>query len=552
MGQKTSLFEELKQRNVFRIGAMYLVAGWILLQFGEVMIDIMALPLWMGRALVVLLALGFPFVVLLAWVFDVSTRGLIRAESDDASEIDRSKASRVIDMSIMVVLVIGIGVSFYFLQPKVAQTINRDEIVEYDSTHPKDSAGAARQHGQYLLIGNLVDFTGASGKSGQSYGQAIIDSSNWINENGGINGQLIDLDTVETSYLVRRAINAYRKWQTQDILAIQGWGTQIGLALKDEISKDEIPYFSASYAAAFADPTGKAGREVAPYNFFYGPSYSDACRGLVQWAEADWNSRSSADNSAIRAPRFVHMGDNHPYADAPKDACAEYARELGFEILKPIVFSLIPGDFSAQCALLKRRSADYVFLANQDKSVAALLEQCHAMDITVQYMANIWGFDESVMQSAGEAANGVVWVMGAAAWHDSPTGMYTVREISKMSDPEETKYRSVHYMRGVCSMFYLKEAMERAGQSGIINGAAIKTAMYVDENWVPEGLNGVCLPATWKADDHRGVTKVLVYQASVSGDTQSTSIFELMNSGQISMDRVFEAEIPRRPEWLGY
>ena len=167
-------------------------------------------------------------------------------------------------------------------------------------------------------------------------------------------------------------------------------------------------------------------------------------------------------------------------------------------------------------------------------------------------MANIWGFDESVMQSAGEAANGVVWVMGAAAWHDSPTGMYTVREISKMSDPEETKYRSVHYMRGVCSMFYLKEAMERAGQSGIINGAAIKTAMYVDENWVPEGLNGVCLPATWKADDHRGVTKVLVYQASVSGDTQSTSIFELMNSGQISMDRVFEAEIPRRPEWLGY
>ena len=74
MGQKTSIFEQLKQRNVFRVGAMYLVAGWILLQFGEVMIEIMALPLWIGRALVVLLALGFPFVVLLAWVFDVSTQ----------------------------------------------------------------------------------------------------------------------------------------------------------------------------------------------------------------------------------------------------------------------------------------------------------------------------------------------------------------------------------------------------------------------------------------------------------------------------------------------
>ena len=178
MGQKNSLFEELKQRNVFRVGAMYLVAGWIVLQFGEVMIDIMELPPWIGRALVVLLSLGFPFVVLLAWVFDVSTRGLIRSDNDDVSELDRFKASRFIDTSIMVVLVIGLGISFYFLQPKIAQTINRDEIVEYDSTESEDRAGTARRQGQYLLIGNLVDFTGTSGKSGQSYGQAIIDSAN--------------------------------------------------------------------------------------------------------------------------------------------------------------------------------------------------------------------------------------------------------------------------------------------------------------------------------------------------------------------------------------
>ena len=552
MGQKTSIFEQLKQRNVFRVGAMYLVAGWILLQFGEVMIEIMALPLWIGRALVVLLALGFPFVVLLAWVFDVSTQGLVRADNDDVSELERFKASRIIDTSIMVVLVIGLGISIYFLQPKIAQTISGDEAVKLNTLQPEQLTGITDQQRQYLLIGNLVDFTGTSAISGQSYGQAIIDAANWINENGGINGQLIDLDTVETSYLARRAINAYKKWQIQDVLAIQGWGTQIGLALKDEISKDQTPYFSASYAAELSDPTGKAGREVSPYNFFYGPSYSDACRGLVQWADTDWKNRNSVNNPLTRAPRYVHMGDNHPYADAPKDACAEYARELGFEVLKPIVFSLIPGDFSAQCDLLKRSSADYAFLANLDRSVAALLEQCHAMDVKVQYMANIWGFDENVMQSAGEAANGVVWVMGAAAWQDSPKGMYTIREISKMSDPVGKKYRSVHYMRGVCSMFYLKEAMELAGQTGPINGETIKAAMYAIENWVPEGLNGVCLPATWKADDHRGVTKVLVYQASVNGDTGSASISELMKAGRISMDRVFEAEIQRRPEWLGY
>jgi len=228
MGQKTSIFEQLKQRNVFRVGAMYLVAGWILLQFGEVMIEIMALPLWIGRALVVLLALGFPFVVLLAWVFDVSTQGLVRADNDDVSELERFKASRIIDTSIMVVLVIGLGISVYFLQPKIAQTISGDEAVKLNTLQPEQLTGITDQQRQYLLIGNLVDFTGTSAISGQSYGQAIIDAANWINENGGINGQLIDLDTVETSYLARRAINAYKKWQIQDVLAIQGWGTQIG------------------------------------------------------------------------------------------------------------------------------------------------------------------------------------------------------------------------------------------------------------------------------------------------------------------------------------
>ena len=101
-------------------------------------------------------------------------------------------------------------------------------------------------------------------------------------------------------------------------------------------------------------------------------------------------------------------------------------------------------------------------------------------------------------------------------------------------------------------MFYLKEAMERAGQTGKISGPTIKAAMYAAENWVPQGLNGVCLPASWKPDDHRGITRVLVYQANVKGDTQNTSITKLMNSGKISMSRVFDADIPRRPEWLGY
>jgi branched-chain amino acid transport system substrate-binding protein len=166
-------------------------------------------------------------------------------------------------------------------------------------------------------------------------------------------------------------------------------------------------------------------------------------------------------------------------------------------------------------------------------------------------MANIWGYDENVMKTAGVAANGVVWVMGAAKWGDEVPGMYTVREISKMSDPTGRKYRAVHYMRGVCSMFYLKEAMEWADKNGGLTGPNIKEAMYQKQDWVPVGLDGICSPATWTAEDHRGVNRVLIYRGHVNGRTTEAEVQELIETGVIALERIKSIDIPRRPEWLG-
>ncbi|MDG2276337.1 MAG: hypothetical protein P8L31_00135 [Pseudomonadales bacterium] len=62
---------------------MYLIASWVLLQFGETVIDLMELPNWFGRALIVLLLLGFPFVILFVWVFDTTTRELSSAVNEN-------------------------------------------------------------------------------------------------------------------------------------------------------------------------------------------------------------------------------------------------------------------------------------------------------------------------------------------------------------------------------------------------------------------------------------------------------------------------------------
>jgi branched-chain amino acid transport system substrate-binding protein len=341
---------------------------------------------------------------------------------------------------------------------------------------------------QGIPIGHLADFSGPTADVGGPYGQGVADTIAYINRQGGIGGRKLDHETVDYSYQVPRAISTYKNWSGK-VVAIQGWGTADTEALVGFITKDRIPYFSASYAATLTDPAGgsKADKPT-PYNFFYGPSYSDAARGLVQWAAGDWKSKSGKGK-----PRYVHMGANHPYPNSPKAAAEEYAQQLGFEVLPPIQFPLTPGDFTAQCLTLKQSGANYAYLGNTAGSNISILKACQTVGVQVQFLGNVWGMDENAMKAAGSAANNVVFpVRTSAIWTDKVPGIAMMKEISKGSDPSGNAYRATHYLAGVCSTLYMKEAMEWAAANGGITGENIKKGMYAKANWTPKGTEGVC------------------------------------------------------------
>lgn len=387
-----------------------------------------------------------------------------------------------------------------------------------------------------IVIGHLADYTGPTSDVGKPYGQGVADALAYINKSGGIAGRPLKFETVDYSYNAPRAIATYKKWTgTDKIVAAQGWGTADTEALVGFVANDQIPFYSASYSGHLTDPAGKGskGSKAAPYNFFYGPSYTDGCRALVQWAAAD------AKKKAVAQPKFVHMGDNHPYPNAPKEGCGEYAKEMGFQVMPPIQYSLKPGDFKAQCLSLKDSGAHYAFLANTGGSTISLLKSCQTVGVGTQFLGNVWAMDENALNAAADAADGVMFVVGGADWKSDAPGMKTVREISKMSDPGGNEYRAVHYMRGVCSVYYMRDAMAAAAKAGGITGPNIKAAMEKMKDHVPAELQGVCIPSTWTAEDHRGTTKVFIYRANAKG-------------GQLSISKAGDAEIPRKPEWLGW
>ena len=406
---------------------------------------------------------------------------------------------------------------------------------------------ATTAHAQ-VSIGQLADYSGATADVGVPYGQGAADAFGWVNQKGGVNGTKVNVDTVDYGYQVPRAVAQYKKWVGEKVAAILGWGTADTEALTGFVAQDQIPYVSASYAAALTDPTGKSNKaKPAPYNFFYGPSYSDALRGMLTWAAQDWKAKGKPGQ-----PKFVHMGANHPYPNAPKEAGEAIAKELGFEVLPPVQFALTPGDYTAQCLTLKSSGANYAYLGNTAGSNISVLKACKNAGVDVQFLGNVWGMDENAAKAAGAAADGVVFPLRTAvAWGGNAPGMKTFMEISKMSDAAGTTYRPVHYIAGVCTALYMKEAVEWAAKNGGATGENVKKGFYQKKDWVPAGGEGICNPSTFTETDHRGTLKVDLYRMKVAGATDAP-LNDLVKNGGIKMDKVKTIDLPRKPEWLGW
>ena len=93
---------EFRRRRVFRVAAVYLLVGWILVQVADATFQPLGFPAWAPRLLIVLLALGFVLACALAWIYDVQPGGIERTppripEAPVAALPDTSPARRATD-----------------------------------------------------------------------------------------------------------------------------------------------------------------------------------------------------------------------------------------------------------------------------------------------------------------------------------------------------------------------------------------------------------------------------------------------------------------------
>ena len=102
-------FEELRYRNVLRVGAAYVIAGWLLAQVADLAADAFNAPEWFMQMLIVLLLIGLPVVLFLAWIYELTPEGVKKAKDLPADMPKDPRSGKTLNRLTLAALIIAVG-----------------------------------------------------------------------------------------------------------------------------------------------------------------------------------------------------------------------------------------------------------------------------------------------------------------------------------------------------------------------------------------------------------------------------------------------------------
>ena len=360
-------------------------------------------------------------------------------------------------------------------------------------------AGAAE-----VKIGALNDTTGATSDVGKDYALGISEVIHYINDQGGVNGKPIKLYQFDYGYRIPEALTKYKLFQRLKVVAVLGWGTGDTEALSPTITKDKMPYVSASYSAHLTDP------KKTPYNLFAATDYSTNARAAITaWFDKKWPKNPDFGK---RKPRFQcsYMFAS-AYASAPIKAIKDQAVLLGFDVGPDQDTSLTAIDTKSQVLAMKEFKPDLVWHGNTTMSVAATVRDAYALGLGADHIVDNWGFDENLPKLAGKAAEGVMGATVCAFFGENVPVMDQVVAYAKKYNPGiPMEKRLVRTVQAWANALALWEALKRSDKAGDLSGEGILKKGFETFRGFDIGLR--VPPLTYTATDHRVAGKVPIYE----------------------------------------
>lgn len=133
MSNKPSFFAELQRRNVYKVGAMYAVSGWLLVQIVTQVFPIFDVTALVQRIIVLTIVAGFPVALALSWIYDLTPQGIVRTDPGAPDPAVRHAADQRLNRAIIAALSIAVLVLlarlFWPLSPVSAAPATQDKSI---------------------------------------------------------------------------------------------------------------------------------------------------------------------------------------------------------------------------------------------------------------------------------------------------------------------------------------------------------------------------------------------------------------------------------------
>ena len=129
-----SFFSELQRRNVIRVATAYAIGTWLVLQVVDVLTGLLSLPDWTLRFVLMIAAVGFPFALILSWVYEITPEGIKReSEIDRSQSITRETGGRLNTVIIgLLTVAVAVLLADRFLVSGPERAASPDAVVDVD------------------------------------------------------------------------------------------------------------------------------------------------------------------------------------------------------------------------------------------------------------------------------------------------------------------------------------------------------------------------------------------------------------------------------------
>jgi branched-chain amino acid transport system substrate-binding protein len=369
-----------------------------------------------------------------------------------------------------------------------------------------DDEGGGGGGGEPIKVGGIFDLTGPTSDVGVAYADGIKDRVDQVNREGGVDGREIELISDDYAYEVPQAEQLYSRLKSEQVVAIQGWGTGDTEALSPRIAQDKIPYLSASYSENVADPA------EAPYNFVPGMTYSDQMRAVLDYI---------AEEAGGPTEVAVFHNDS-PFGESPLEDGRAHIEEQGYEIgFETYAMPAEATDYASELSRAKSQGAEWIVIQNVATPSAQLAKDVKRQGLDAQIVCLVYCSDEVYTKLAGDAAEGTIGVFPFAPVSDDVPGLIPAAEAiggeKKLADTH------VHYVQGYYTMDAMLAGIQAALESGDeLTGESLKAALEEAE---PLDTGEVSAPLDWTAERHAGLDSARLYEFKDGKWTRLTDDF---------------------------